>query len=104
LRFESRERLEAYLGALQAVIDRHDIQRTAVQWEGLSTPVQVVWRRAPLVVEEVAVDPAQGDVEAQLRARFDAREHRMDIARAPLLQVYTALERQSGRWLALQLS
>ena len=33
--FDTRARLEQYLAALQAVIDRHDILRTAMAWEGL---------------------------------------------------------------------
>ena len=68
--FDSRGGWSRYLQALQAVIDRHDILRTAVLWEGLAEPVQVVWRQAPLSVEEVALDPAAGDVAEQMRCAF----------------------------------
>ncbi|MBV8368733.1 MAG: amino acid adenylation domain-containing protein, partial [Candidatus Eremiobacteraeota bacterium] len=89
-RFESRARLDAYLQALEAVIARHDVLRTAVVWEGLSEPVQVVLRRAPLTVEEVSADPAAGDVGEQLAARFDPRSFRLDVRQAPIMRAYVA--------------
>src|SRR5689334_21933659 len=102
LRFESRERLDAYLRGLEFVIERHDILRTGVQWEGLSEPVQVVWRRAPLVVQELMLDAEAGDIGQQLRQRFDGRQYRLDVRQAPLLRLIVARDEQ-GRWLALKL-
>ncbi len=99
--FESRERLERYVSALQAVVDRHDILRTAVVWEGLSEPVQVVWRKAALPVEEVMVDPAKGDAAEQLYTRFDPRHYRIDVRQAPLMRGYMAYDSILGRWLLL---
>ncbi|CAA9297667.1 MAG: Polyketide synthase modules and related proteins, partial [uncultured Gemmatimonadetes bacterium] len=99
--FASRDRLDAYLAAVQAVIDRHDILRTAMAWEGLPEPVQVVWRRAALEVEEVAL--GEGDAVAQLRAHVDPRHHRMDVRRAPLVRGYVARDEEGGRWLLLLL-
>jgi amino acid adenylation domain-containing protein len=100
--FDTRARLDQYLAALQAVIDRHDILRTALAWEGLREPVQVVMRHAPLPVEEVELDAGAGALE-QLWARFDPRHYRMDLTRAPLLRVSIAEDRARGRWLLLML-
>ncbi|MFN5410714.1 AMP-binding protein, partial [Bradyrhizobium sp.] len=101
LGFDSRARLDGFLAAFDAVIGRHDILRTAVLWEELPEPVQVVLRHAPLPVEEVALDAGGGDGAAQLRARFDARRCRLDVRRAPLLRVVIARDPRSEGWLLL---
>jgi amino acid adenylation domain-containing protein len=101
--FDTRARLDAFAGALQAVVGRHDILRTAVLWEGLPEPVQVVWREARLEVEETELDPAAGDVARQLFERFDPRRFRIDVRRAPLLRVCIAHDPAESRWLCLML-
>ncbi|HEX9935555.1 MAG TPA: amino acid adenylation domain-containing protein, partial [Longimicrobium sp.] len=101
--FDTRARLEQYLAALQAVIDRHDILRTAMAWEGLREPVQVVWRQAPLPVEEVELDAEGGAAAQQLWRRFDPRRYRMELGRAPLRRAYIAEDRARGRWVLLML-
>ena len=70
--FDSRARLHAFAEALQWVIDRHDILRTSMAWERLDEPLQVVWRKAPLVCEAAQVDP---------------RNVRLDLGQAPLLRL-----------------
>ncbi|MDR6675816.1 condensation domain-containing protein, partial [Xanthomonas sp. 1678] len=96
LAFDSRARLDRFLGALQRVIDRHDILRSAVHWEGLPEPVQVVQRQAPLRVLALA---AQGTALEQVLAQTDPRRLRMDLRLAPLLQAHVAVDAGSGEWL-----
>ncbi|MCA6221494.1 non-ribosomal peptide synthetase, partial [Photorhabdus antumapuensis] len=105
--FADRGLLDRYLAAMQQVIDRHDILRTAFLWQGLSVPAQVVWRKAQLSVTELSVteltlNPADGPVSDQLNQRFDPRRYRLDLNQAPLLRLVVAQE-SDGRWIALQL-
>lgn len=100
-RFDTRERLDAHIRALEAVIRRHDILRTSVLWEDLREPVQVVWRDAPLEVDEVALNPADGDVAAQLWARFDPRHRRLDVRRAPMIRACVARDAAGDCWILL---
>ncbi|WP_122739147.1 non-ribosomal peptide synthetase, partial [Pseudomonas viridiflava] len=81
--FADATRLDAFCGALQQVIERHDILRTALFWEGLQAPVQVVWRKATLRVDAV-----------ELQQLDDAP--RMDLTQAPLLHLVHAHDPATG--------
>ncbi|WP_047678110.1 non-ribosomal peptide synthetase, partial [Xenorhabdus sp. NBAII XenSa04] len=100
--FVDRALLDRYLAAIQRVVDRHDILRTAFIWQGVSTPVQVVWRHAPLSVTELILDPADGPVSRQLDERFNINQYRLDLSDAPLLRFVVAKE-ADDRWIVLQL-
>ncbi|MBR1212271.1 non-ribosomal peptide synthetase [Bradyrhizobium sp. JYMT SZCCT0180] len=100
--FASRDLLDRYLAAVRQVIDRHDILRTSIEWEGLSTPAQVVWRQAPLIVTEVELD-RESPAHEQLAQRFDPRGNRIDLGQAPLLRFAVARDPGKDRWLLLVL-
>jgi amino acid adenylation domain-containing protein len=101
LRFDSHDRLRQAIAALQAVVNRHDILRTSFVWEGLREPVQVVWRRAELSAEEVALDDSGRAAAEQLSARFDPAVFRMDVSEAPLLRLRYTRDTRDGSWMAL---
>ncbi|MET1070520.1 MAG: amino acid adenylation domain-containing protein [Pseudomonas prosekii] len=101
--FDSRERFNAFAEALQWVIDRHDILRTALVWERLDQPLQVVWRHAQLVCEEVQLAVSQGDSLSQLQSRFDPRHYRLDLRQAPLLRLVFAKDPSQKRLVAMLL-
>jgi amino acid adenylation domain-containing protein len=101
--FRSRSRLEAFADALNEVIARHDILRTAFVWDGLREPVQVVWRRATLLVEELAPHPADGDVIDQLWLRHSPRVQRLSLSRPPLMRLIVANDPLHDRWVGIWL-
>jgi amino acid adenylation domain-containing protein len=103
LKADSRAQVERYVSALQIVIARHDILRTAIVWEGLAEPVQVVWRHAPVTLEEIRLDPAGGDIAQQLAGRFDPRHQRLDLRQAPLWRLFVAEDVPNRRWVVLEL-
>ncbi|WP_413762773.1 non-ribosomal peptide synthase/polyketide synthase [Variovorax sp. Varisp41] len=102
LGFDSRERLERFVASFDRVIARHDILRTAVLWEGLPEPVQVVLREAALKLrwlEEPGADEAGMDVARRLEARVDPARHRIDVREAPMIHALAAHDAAQGRWL-----
>ncbi|MEU9349394.1 amino acid adenylation domain-containing protein, partial [Streptomyces sp. NPDC048278] len=98
LEFDDEQRLEAFTSALGHVIDRHDVYRTGVVWEGVSEPVQVVRRHAELRTFSVVLDErATADPVAAL---VNSVGRSMDLSQAPLMDLHTT-RTADGRLLAL---
>ncbi|CAM5512720.1 amino acid adenylation domain-containing protein [Streptomyces canarius] len=95
LAFDTRDRRSAFLAALQRVVDRHDVLRTAMVWDGPAEPVQVVVRQAVVPVREVPLPGSRADVATELLA---AAGSRMPLGQAPLLRVTMSRERVDGHW------
>ncbi|XP_055305790.1 uncharacterized protein LOC129570272, partial [Sitodiplosis mosellana] len=100
--FTDKTALIRYAAALQQVIERHDILRTAFIWKGLNEPAQVVLRQVPSLLTEVTMDDTSDTVLEQLSHRFDPRHYRLDLTKAPLLRLIAA-PTSEGSWVVLQL-
>ncbi|MEW2626428.1 AMP-binding protein, partial [Streptomyces sp. NPDC048106] len=102
LGFDSRARLDEFVGVLQKVVDRHDILRTAVMWEGLREPVQVVWRHAEIPVRDASLEGlADGDVQGVVDGLLATCGSLMDVTVAPLVHVTVADVPGTSRCVAL---
>lgn len=104
IRFDARSMLDQFIAAMRSVVDRHGILRSAVSWEGLSSPVQVVWRKASLIVQEVHLDPEAGMLAQQLIAHASAPRYRIDIRSAPLMRLIVTEDVAGRGWLLLHAS
>jgi amino acid adenylation domain-containing protein/thioester reductase-like protein len=100
LLLSSRETLRKLIDALQAVIDRHDARRSAILWEELPRPVQVVYRHSTLPVEELQLDQLQDPIE-QLEEWLKPGRQRLDLRKAPLMGLKVAADPDGVRWYAL---
>jgi len=96
----SRERVNELRAALQQVIDRHDVLRTAVLWQHLPRTVQVVYRRATLLVEEIPLSEGDDPFEL-LKERMKPERQRLDLGLAPLMRLQIAANPNSTQWYAL---
>lgn len=83
-------RMRAFIASLQQIVARYDVLRSAVIREKISRPVQVVYRRAPVLVEELFSKPGCDPIEILLD-EVVSRQGEWDIRRPPLvrLQVIT---------------
>lgn len=99
--FASAQQLQAFGEALQQVIDRHDILRTSLAWEGLEQPQQVVWRQARLPVDNWLTTAPDGNIAGQLRSHYDPQHRPLDLRQAPMMALACTEDALHGRWLGL---
>ncbi|MBB3120918.1 non-ribosomal peptide synthetase [Pseudoduganella violacea] len=97
LSFDSEQRLSRFVESLNQVIARHDILRTAVLWEGLKEPLQIVWREARLQTQWL--DAGTDDAAAVLTAAVNPARYRIDVRQAPMIRALAARDQASGRYL-----
>ncbi|WP_406156740.1 amino acid adenylation domain-containing protein [Streptomyces sp. NBC_01005] len=73
--------------AWQQLVDRHSILRSAFVWEGVSEPVQVVQRQAPLPFEVRDLRGLSGQEEQLSTFLAEDWDRGFDLSRAPLVRV-----------------
>ncbi len=90
LSFDTRARLDNFISAINKVVARHDVLRTAMQWKELDQPVQVVLRHATVEITEVQ--------------QLDRGSYRLDLTKAPLMRGIACYDKTQDRWLLLLLT
>ena len=97
MQFTKRVALDRYAAALQRMIERHDILRTAFIWKGLNEPVQIVCRQVPSIITEITLNDTGKSESEQL----NQYRHQLNLTEAPLLRLLVAPTNDYG-WVALQ--
>ncbi|MCX4850502.1 amino acid adenylation domain-containing protein [Streptomyces sp. NBC_00893] len=82
--------------AWQQLVDRHSILRSAFVWEGVSEPMQVVQRQAPLPFEVRDLRGLSGQEERLSTFLAEDWDRGFDLSRAPLVRV-TVLRMEEER-------
>jgi amino acid adenylation domain-containing protein len=96
----SQDDLQMLIPALQAVIDHHEILRTAVLWEQLPRAVQVVYRRAVLPIMELVLERGRNPLE-QVKDWMKAEQRRLNLREAPLMRLRVASHPDGREWYAV---
>ena len=82
----SRQGTDAFIAALEELVNRHDCLRTAILWESLPRPVQVVYRRALVSVENISLSPDRDPI-AELKSAMMPNRGTIDLSTAPILKL-----------------
>ncbi|WP_162197954.1 non-ribosomal peptide synthetase [Pseudoalteromonas rubra] len=98
--FDSTESLERFKWALNTLIARHDVLRTAILWRNRTTALQVVQREVTLPVTELDFSGAN-DVWAAFSGHVAEQPLWIELENAPLLQLSVCEDAAQGKHYAL---
>jgi len=92
--------LDNFIQAIQYIVDRHDVLRTAILWEGFSEPLQVVCKQMKLPVGWLELEN-NDDVSNQVQKWLLPEKHWMDLTHAPLIKLTVANKPNSDQFVAI---
>jgi amino acid adenylation domain-containing protein len=99
LELQSQQQVEILVDGLQKVVDRHDALRSAVLWQNLPQPVQVVYRQVKLSAQTMELEPGT-DAKQVLTERMRPGWG-LDLRQAPLISLQVAASPDDERCYAL---
>lgn len=97
---QNRSQVELLAAQLQTVLNRHDALRTAIIWEGVPQPLQIVHRCVELPIHEISLHPHRDPVE-QLREQARSGRFGFDLQRPPLARLWIAQHPRESQWYAV---
>ncbi|WP_237276457.1 non-ribosomal peptide synthetase, partial [Tenacibaculum ovolyticum] len=100
LSFSSLEKREQFIEALSFVINRHDVLRTCILSDNIPHPVQIVLREVQLIPEKIILKGEQS-ISEELQEIVKQGKQRIDLSKAPLLQVKTIEDVEKGEYYVL---
>ncbi|MFT4636207.1 MAG: amino acid adenylation domain-containing protein, partial [Chitinophagales bacterium] len=86
---QNADEFKSFIDALELVIARHDVLRTAIVWRDLPLPLQVVLREVDLPVNWLEMNQGD-DVRQIMEQRSQSGNHWLELEQAPLLNVEVA--------------
>ncbi|MCB4762157.1 MAG: AMP-binding protein, partial [Sulfurovum sp.] len=98
--FHKIDDFNSIIDALQYIIDRHDVLRTSIHYEGLENPIQVVHKTIKLKVQEIKIS-TQDNIKEKMLERMELKNLYMPLTVAPLLRIEYAQDRGTNQYYVL---
>ncbi|MER2492708.1 amino acid adenylation domain-containing protein, partial [Catenovulum sediminis] len=100
LKINNQDTLQNLIDGLQQIIKRHDVLRTAIIWQGISQPVQVVCRTAELAISWLSIDNKQ-DALTKMQHMCAVQQAKFDLSKPPLLTLQIAEQQGTSEFYVL---